>query len=91
MAKGGISSPEVQRELEALERYCARMEENPAIELTDQTKKLRQACFKENYKRRRAATGSLLGHCYGGFGHQEMTLSRRISRNSQINNKFFGY
>ncbi|KAM0916005.1 hypothetical protein ACQ4PT_010447 [Festuca glaucescens] len=83
MRKGAMSSAEVQRELEALERYCARMEENPAIELTEQTKKLRQACFKENYKRRRAAAGSLLDHCYGDFGHQEMPMSRMISRNSQ--------
>jgi hypothetical protein len=73
MRKGAMSSAEVQRELEALERYCARMEENPAIELTEQTKKLRQACFKENYKRRRAAAGSLLDHCYHDFGHQEMS------------------
>ena len=82
-----MSPGEVQQELEALERYCARMEENPAIELTEQTKKLRQACFKENYKRRRAAAGNLLEHCYGDFGHQE---TRMISRSSQ-SNSFFGY
>ncbi|CAM0881377.1 unnamed protein product [Alopecurus aequalis] len=90
MRKGAMSSVEVKQELEALERYCARMEENPAIELTEQTKKLRQACFKENYKRRRAAAGNLLDHCYGDFGHQEMPLPRMISPNSQSKG-FFGY
>ncbi|KAK1665131.1 hypothetical protein QYE76_053290 [Lolium multiflorum] len=89
MKKGAMSSAEVQRELEALEMYCARMEENPAIELTEQTKKLRQACFKENYKRRRAAAGSLLDHCYRDFGHREMPMSRMISENSQSKG-FFG-
>ncbi|KAE8779316.1 RWP-RK domain containing protein [Hordeum vulgare] len=77
MGKGATSPAAVQVELEALERYCARMEENPAIELTEQTKKLRQACFKENYKRRRAAASvnMLDQYCYNDLGSDEqMTL-----------------
>jgi hypothetical protein len=38
------------RELEVLGRL---MEENPEIQLTERTKKLRQACFKASYKKRR--------------------------------------
>ena len=83
----GVSSAAVQGELEALERYCARMEENPAIELTEQTKKLRQACFKENYKRRRAAAVNMLDHCYD-FGQQQ--LPQVISRHAR-SASFFGY
>ncbi|KAJ1283903.1 hypothetical protein BS78_03G163000 [Paspalum vaginatum] len=51
----GMPPAAVQQELLALETYCALMEEDPSIELTERTKKLRQACFKESYKRRRAA------------------------------------
>lgn len=42
------------RELERLEEQRRLMEENPAMEFSERTKKLRQACFKANYKRRRA-------------------------------------
>jgi hypothetical protein len=37
-------------ELEALGRL---MEDNPEMQLTERTKKLRQACFKASYKKRR--------------------------------------
>ncbi|CAO2183725.1 unnamed protein product [Urochloa humidicola] len=71
MAGAGMSNPVVVRqELEALETYCALMEENPAIELTERTKKLRQACFKESYKRRRAAAVSMVDHIFSFGDHQ---------------------
>lgn len=65
----GMNAAAVQEELAALETYCALMENNPAIELTEHTKKLRQACFKESYKRRRAAAVNVIDHCYD-FGNQ---------------------
>lgn len=43
----------VRSELESLEQHRRMMEENPEMELTERTKRLRQACFKANYKRRR--------------------------------------
>ncbi|CAL4949303.1 unnamed protein product [Urochloa decumbens] len=71
MAGAGMNNPEaVRQELEALETYCVLMEENPAIELTERTKKLRQACFKESYKRRRAAAVSVVDHIFS-FGDQQ--------------------
>ncbi|CAO2165184.1 unnamed protein product [Urochloa humidicola] len=71
MAGAGMSNPAaVRQELEALETYCALMEENPAIELTERTKKLRQACFKESYKRRRAAAVSVVDHIFSFGDHQ---------------------
>ena len=36
-----------------LEKHKRLMEKMPDVELSEQTKKLRQACFKANYKRRR--------------------------------------
>nr|CAB3477338.1 unnamed protein product [Digitaria exilis] len=66
----GMNAAAVQEELAALETYCALMEENPAIELTEHTKKLRQACFKESYKRRRAAAVNVIDHHFYDFGNQ---------------------
>ncbi|XP_062179189.1 uncharacterized protein LOC133883770 [Phragmites australis] len=65
----GMSPAVVQRELAELETYCALMEDNPSIELTDRTKKLRQACFKESYKRRRAASSASAGNeaCFKNY------------------------
>ncbi|RWW44977.1 hypothetical protein BHE74_00049223, partial [Ensete ventricosum] len=52
MGKGSYEEG-VRKELETLEEHRRLMEENPQIQLTERTKKLRQACFKANYKRRR--------------------------------------
>ncbi|CAL9051165.1 unnamed protein product [Musa banksii] len=53
MGKGTFEEDGVRKELETLEEHRRLMEENPEIQLTERTKKLRQACFKANYKRRR--------------------------------------
>lgn len=47
-------------EVEMLEEHKRMVERIPEMELTERTKKLRQACFKANYKRRR----SLLHHAH---------------------------
>ncbi|KAK4436213.1 protein RKD4 [Sesamum alatum] len=41
-------------EIEMLEEHKRMVEKIPEMELTDRTKKLRQACFKANYKKRRS-------------------------------------
>ncbi|KAK9293217.1 hypothetical protein L1049_021206 [Liquidambar formosana] len=41
-------------EIGMLEEHKRMVEKIPQMELTEETKKLRQACFKANYKRRRA-------------------------------------
>ncbi|CAL5367654.1 unnamed protein product [Camellia sinensis] len=41
------------REIEMLEEHRRMVEKLPELELTERTKKLRQACFKANYKKRR--------------------------------------
>ncbi|KQK08285.1 hypothetical protein BRADI_2g40920v3 [Brachypodium distachyon] len=88
---GGVLPPAVQRELEALERACTLMEKNPAIELTEQTKKLRQAYFKENYKKRRAAAVNVLDGCYGGHQQQLTPMPLpMISPHSGQSTAFFG-
>ncbi|XP_039115915.1 protein RKD4 [Dioscorea cayenensis subsp. rotundata] len=44
----------LRRELNTLEEERRLMEENPEMELNERTKRLRQACFKANYKKRKA-------------------------------------
>jgi hypothetical protein len=96
----GMNSAAVQQELAALETYCALMEENPAIELTERTKKLRQACFKENYKRRRAATVSMVDHIFNFDEHQyhhhqlhplPSSSSSSAEHSHGSTSRFFGY
>ncbi|XP_073119961.1 uncharacterized protein [Henckelia pumila] len=47
-------------EIELLENHKRMIQEVPEMELTDRTKKLRQACFKASYKKRRALHQSAL-------------------------------
>ncbi|KAG0498962.1 hypothetical protein HPP92_003653 [Vanilla planifolia] len=52
---GKVSSDvDIEKELQSLEEHRRLMEKNPEIQLTERTKRLRQACFKSNYKKRRA-------------------------------------
>ena len=44
----------VRREIETLEEHKKMLERMPEMQLTERTKKLRQACFKANFKKRRA-------------------------------------
>ncbi|MCO5563150.1 hypothetical protein L7F22_016787 [Adiantum nelumboides] len=61
--QGVNSSPRVLKVVRELEEQRRLMEEMPAAELAERTKKLRQACFKANYKKRRlGVTGNSL-HC----------------------------
>ncbi|KAK3164535.1 hypothetical protein QOZ80_1AG0020620 [Eleusine coracana subsp. coracana] len=90
----GLSPAAVQRELEALETYCALMEEDPSIELTDRTKKLRQACFKESYKRRRAASvNGVMDQIYNFGDAHQLTLQEASSTagHSIQSGHFFSY
>ncbi|EES00900.1 hypothetical protein BDA96_03G201900 [Sorghum bicolor] len=100
---GNSMSPvALEQELAALETYCALMEEDPSIQLTERTKKLRQACFKESYKRRRAAAVSVMDmdHIYS-FGHGQHhhhqqplpppTSSAADDRHGQQSSRFYGY
>ncbi|PKU67451.1 Protein RKD4 [Dendrobium catenatum] len=58
------SDVNIMEELKSLEEYRKLMEENPEIQLTNETKKLRQACFKANYKKRLAMHAMFLPAAY---------------------------
>ncbi|KAG6499478.1 hypothetical protein ZIOFF_039267 [Zingiber officinale] len=55
----GMLEESIRSELESLEQHKRMIEDNPEMELTERTKRLRQACFKANYKRRRLMLGHL--------------------------------
>lgn len=54
---GKVEGPEIQEKMrhyiEVLEKEKKLVEEMPDKQLEDHTKRLRQACFKANYKKRR--------------------------------------
>lgn len=50
MQKMGLDGNEIRM----LEEHKRLLEEVPDMELTEKTKKLRQACFKANYKNKRS-------------------------------------
>ncbi|KAL1206701.1 Protein RKD4 [Cardamine amara subsp. amara] len=49
-----LKSVGMEEEVKNLEEHRVLIEQEPDAELTDGTKKLRQACFKANYKRRKS-------------------------------------
>jgi hypothetical protein len=49
----GPLSDELRNEIEMLEKEKKLVEEMPDIELEPRTKRLRQRCFKDNYKKRK--------------------------------------
>ncbi|CAM8905960.1 unnamed protein product [Rhodiola kirilowii] len=48
----------LDKEIQMLEEHRMIVEKMPEVELTEKTKKLRQACFKANYKKRRQSQSS---------------------------------
>ena len=51
--EGDGAAGKLKEALEILEQERKLMEEVPDLELEDKTKRLRQACFKANYKKRK--------------------------------------
>ncbi|MED6154584.1 Protein rkd1, partial [Stylosanthes scabra] len=51
--EGGESEEKLRNAIEILEKEKKLLEEMPDIQLEDNTKRLRQACFKANYKKRK--------------------------------------
>ncbi|KAF8390185.1 hypothetical protein HHK36_024707 [Tetracentron sinense] len=51
--EGEVSKAKLEEAIQILEQEMKLMEEMPDMKLEDKTKKLRQACFKANYKKRK--------------------------------------
>lgn len=52
-SNGALSQARLSNAMQILEEQKKLMEESPGTELDEKTKRLRQACFKANYKKRR--------------------------------------
>lgn len=63
MEGGGGDEGKMKEVVSILEREKRRMEDVPDLDLEDKTKRLRQACFKANYKKRKLMAGSDTGSC----------------------------
>lgn len=50
---GEAGEAQLRSAIEILEQERKLMEEKPFIQMEEKTKRLRQACFKANYKKRR--------------------------------------
>ncbi|KAK8584166.1 hypothetical protein V6N12_068414 [Hibiscus sabdariffa] len=57
---GEESERKVKEAVEVLEREKMMVEEMPDLQLEDKTKRLRQACFKANYKKRKLMTATMI-------------------------------
>ncbi|GAB4860748.1 hypothetical protein Ancab_035911 [Ancistrocladus abbreviatus] len=66
--KEEVNDAKVKEAVEILERERSLMEEIPDMQLEDQTKRLRQACFKANYKKRRLLN-IMDSHSSSGYTH----------------------
>lgn len=51
-----------KKEIEMLEEHKRMLERVPELELSESTKRLRQSCFKANYKKRRLLLSSAAAH-----------------------------
>lgn len=56
----------MERAVRKLESQKQALQERPEADLTDNTKRLRQTCFKVTYKRRRQANDGRTGGASGG-------------------------
>ncbi|KAL9665721.1 hypothetical protein QQ045_000041 [Rhodiola kirilowii] len=77
--EGEGSEEKLKMAVEVLERERKLMEELPDMQLEDKTKKLRQACFKANYKKRKMMTvnGGGTGSNGGGGSSAQWNYSFR--------------
>lgn len=88
---GGVENPAlskgtVRNAIQVLENQKKMMEVMPDIELEAQTKRLRQACFKANYKKRRLMIMNSCGrleNSNGSFSSDQMNETS-VSNNEDL-------
>ncbi|KAG4170891.1 hypothetical protein ERO13_A12G177800v2 [Gossypium hirsutum] len=68
LEEGEERESKVREAIEVLERERKMLEEMPDMELEDKTKRLRQACFKANYKKRKLVPPSIMNQSPSSTG-----------------------
>lgn len=71
--------------IEVLERERRMLEEMPDMDLEDKTKRLRQACFKANYKKRKLVPSSTGA---GGSQASDLDLTARANCSRGLSDSF---
>jgi hypothetical protein len=71
------SDEKIRNAVEILQKEMKKVEEKPDLQLEENTKRLRQACFKANYKKRRLMVMRLMDH-------QQSLVSESESVNDHI-------
>jgi len=61
-AEGPENDEKIRIAIEMLEKEKSMVEERPDLELEDKTRRLRQACFKANYKKRKLMSMRFMEH-----------------------------
>jgi hypothetical protein len=75
--QGNESDEKIRNAVEILQKEMKKVEEKPDLQLEENTKRLRQACFKANYKKRRLMVMRLMDH-------QQSLVSESESVNDHI-------
>ncbi|MBA0834788.1 hypothetical protein Goarm_007113 [Gossypium armourianum] len=68
LEEGEEKESKVREAIEVLERERKMLEEMPDMDLEDKTKRLRQACFKANYKKRKLVPPSIMNQSPSSTG-----------------------
>ncbi|PPS19935.1 hypothetical protein GOBAR_AA00649 [Gossypium barbadense] len=68
LEEGEERESKVREAIEVLERERKMLEEMPDMDLEDKTKRLRQACFKANYKKRKLVPPSIMNQSPSSTG-----------------------
>lgn len=61
--EGEAGEMQLRTTIDILEQERKMLEKKPAMKLEEKTKRLRQACFKANYKKRRMMAAGYQEHC----------------------------
>lgn len=82
----GNESGRLRESIAILEREKKLIEEVPDMEMENQTKRLRQACFKANYKKRKFMENSrCYNYNYSGTTQQQLCIEYSSSSSSSYN------
>ncbi|CAI8596322.1 unnamed protein product [Vicia faba] len=69
--QGNESDEKIMNAVEILKKEMKMVEEKPDLQLEENTKRLRQACFKANYKKRRLMVMSLMDQQHSSLSESE--------------------
>lgn len=76
--QGNENDEKIKNAVEILQKEMKKVEEKPDLQLEENTKRLRQACFKANYKKRRLMVMSLMDQQHSSLSESESVNNYKI-------------